>query len=42
MSKAEFRLGVVGLGYVGLNLAVQLSKCFSVVGCDLKKRLLNN
>lgn len=40
MSKAEFRLGVVGLGYVGLNLAVQLSKCFSVVGCDLNETLV--
>ena len=40
MSKAEFRLGVVGLGYVGLNLAVQLSKYFAVIGCDLNETLV--
>jgi len=32
----EDKLAVVGLGYVGLPLAVQLAKHFDVVGYDLK------
>ncbi|TDR31147.1 nucleotide sugar dehydrogenase [Hydromonas duriensis] len=40
MNFSDFRIGVVGLGYVGLNLAVQLSKHFSVVGCDLNETLV--
>jgi len=31
------RIAVVGLGYVGLPLAVHLSACFSVVGYDVKE-----
>ena len=33
------RVGVVGLGYVGLPLAVEFAKAgFSVTGIDLKRR----
>ena len=45
MSIKEFRISVVGLGYVGLPLAVEFSKKFSVLGFDLSlKRIeeLNN
>jgi UDP-N-acetyl-D-galactosamine dehydrogenase len=31
------RIAVVGLGYVGLPLAIHLSACFSVVGYDVKE-----
>ncbi|MEK7644507.1 MAG: hypothetical protein AAB390_04365 [Patescibacteria group bacterium] len=31
------RIAVVGLGYVGLPLAVALAKKFAVIGLDLKK-----
>ena len=34
----EDRVGVVGLGYVGLPLAVHLSKYFSVIGYDADKK----
>ena len=32
----EDRIAVVGLGYVGLPLAVHLSEFFDIVGFDLK------
>ncbi len=37
----EDKLAVVGLGYVGLPLAVQLAKHFDVVGYDLKTERIN-
>ncbi len=36
LASREDKLAVVGLGYVGLPLAVQLAKHFDVVGYDLK------
>ena len=33
----EASIGVVGLGYVGLPLAVALSHCFSVIGYDISE-----
>jgi UDP-N-acetyl-D-glucosamine/UDP-N-acetyl-D-galactosamine dehydrogenase len=36
LDNREDRIAVVGLGYVGLPLAVQLSRHFEVVGYDLK------
>ncbi len=36
LMSGEDKIAVVGLGYVGLPLAVQLSKHFEVVGYDLK------
>jgi UDP-N-acetyl-D-glucosamine/UDP-N-acetyl-D-galactosamine dehydrogenase len=35
---SAFRLGVIGLGYVGLPLAVALAKHFPVVGYDISAR----
>jgi len=32
---------VVGLGYVGLPLAVEFSKFFRVIGFDIDKRIFN-
>ena len=34
----EMRLAVVGLGYVGLPLAIEFGKAFSVVGVDISAR----
>lgn len=33
----KIKIGVVGLGYVGLPLSVELARCFSVVGFDIRK-----
>ena len=33
----KIRIGVIGLGYVGLPLAVEFSKFFQVIGFDIKK-----
>jgi len=42
MEKGDIRICVVGLGYVGLPLALHLSKNFSVVGFDTnEKRVLD-
>ncbi|CAN2044461.1 UDP-N-acetyl-D-galactosamine dehydrogenase [Candidatus Magnetomoraceae bacterium gMMP-13] len=37
----EEKIAIVGLGYVGLPLAVHLSRHFKVVGYDLKKKRIN-
>lgn len=37
MSNSKFRVGVVGLGYVGLPLAVEFGKKMSVVGFDISR-----
>ena len=36
--KRTFRIGVVGLGYVGLPLAVEFGKFFPTVGFDINER----
>ena len=33
----EYKIGVIGLGYVGLPLAVSFSKYFKTIGFDIKK-----
>ncbi len=38
LKKKKEKIAVVGLGYVGLPLAVQLSRHFSVVGYDIQKK----
>ncbi len=38
MNNCEFKIGVIGLGYVGLPLAVEFAKYFPVVGFDINKR----
>ena len=40
MSKLDVSIGVVGLGYVGLPLAVELNKHFKVRGYDKAKKEL--
>jgi UDP-N-acetyl-D-glucosamine/UDP-N-acetyl-D-galactosamine dehydrogenase len=34
-------ISVVGLGYVGLPVAVSMSKKFKVIGFDIKKNRIN-
>ncbi len=34
---SDTRIGIIGLGYVGLPLAVEFGKHFSTVGFDIKK-----
>ena len=36
------KIGVIGLGYVGLPLALEFSKFFEVVAYDNNKKRLNN
>ena len=37
-----FKISVIGLGYVGLPLSVELSKFFKVVGFDVNISRVNN
>ncbi len=41
LSAKEDKIGVVGLGYVGLPLAIYLSRHFDVVGFDLKSERIS-
>ena len=36
--KKNFKIGIIGLGYVGLPLAVEFSKKFNVVGFDIDSK----
>ena len=40
MDTAHLRLAVIGLGYVGLPLAVEFGKRRAVVGFDVKEKRL--
>jgi UDP-N-acetyl-D-galactosamine dehydrogenase len=39
--KIKFKIGVVGLGYVGLPLAVEFAKKYSVIGLDTNKNRIS-
>ena len=41
MNNIEYKIGVIGLGYVGLPLAVEFAKYYSVVGFDINKRRIS-
>ena len=41
IKKSEISIAVIGLGYVGLPLAVEFSKKFPVVGFDLNTDRIN-
>lgn len=41
LKKGKDKIGVVGLGYVGLPLAVYMSKEFKVVGYDMNKKRIH-
>ena len=38
----DLKIGIIGLGYVGLPLAVEFSKHFQVLGYDKNKNKINN
>ena len=35
MNKSENKIAIIGLGYVGLPLAVEFAKKYKVTGCDI-------
>ncbi|MGA4639905.1 Vi polysaccharide biosynthesis UDP-N-acetylglucosamine C-6 dehydrogenase TviB [Stutzerimonas stutzeri] len=41
LSLQEVKLAIIGLGYVGLPLAVEFGKCRSVVGFDINKQRID-
>lgn len=41
MLNTKYKIGVLGLGYVGLPLAAELSKKFHVIGFDINKERIN-
>ena len=38
----NYRISVVGLGYVGLPLAVEFSKYYPTIGYDINKRRIKS
>ena len=40
--KKDTKIAIIGLGYVGLPLAIEFSKYFSVIGFDLSKKRVND
>tara|TARA_B100000900_G_scaffold414866_1_gene442836 strand:+ start:418 stop:1689 length:1272 start_codon:yes stop_codon:yes gene_type:complete len=40
--KKDIRIAVIGLGYVGLPIAIELAKNFKVYGFDIKKKRVND
>ena len=42
MNIKNIKLAVIGLGYVGLPLAVEFSKKREVIGYDIKKKEFKN
>ena len=41
MSSTNDKIAIIGLGYVGLPLAVEFAKQFFVVGFDINKQRIN-
>ena len=41
IDRRDARVGVIGLGYVGLPLAFRLSRNFSVIGFDVNEDRIN-
>ncbi len=41
LSKKKFKIGVIGLGYVGQPLLIELSNYFSVIGFDLNNKKID-
>ena len=37
----EYKIAIIGLGYVGLPLAVEFAKQYQVVGCDINQDRVN-
>ena len=41
MKSKKIKVGVIGLGYVGLPLAISFAKFYNVIGFDIKKNRIN-
>ena len=41
MENEKYKIGIIGLGYVGLPLAVEFSSKFYTVGFDVNKKRIN-
>lgn len=41
MKKKNFKIAIIGLGYVGLPLAIEFSKKYNVIGFDINKSRVN-
>jgi UDP-N-acetyl-D-galactosamine dehydrogenase len=37
MNKSEIKIAIIGLGYVGLPLAVEFAKKYKVIGFDINQ-----
>ena len=37
----KIKIGIIGLGYVGLPLALELGKYFQVIAFDINKKRIN-
>jgi UDP-N-acetyl-D-galactosamine dehydrogenase len=37
MSKSDIKIAIIGLGYVGLPLAVEFAKKYQVIGFDINQ-----
>ena len=42
MKNNNFKVGIVGLGYVGLPLAIEFGKKFNTLGYDISKEKVHN
>ena len=42
MVDSKYQISVIGLGYVGLPLAIELGKYFKTLGFDLNKKRINS
>ena len=42
MKKFKKKIAIIGLGYVGINLAVQFGKYFETIGYDINKKRVND
>ena len=42
LDKVNYKIAIIGLGYVGLPLAVEFGKKFNVIGYDINNDRLNN
>ena len=42
IKKKDFKIGVIGLGYVGLPLALSFGKKFNVIGYDTNSRRIDD
>ena len=42
MKSKNFKVGIIGLGYVGLPLAISFGKKFETIGFDINKLRVKN